>query len=86
MFAFGMPTMAVDRHIERVGKRIGLVPPRVTPEQAHDYLQSLLDDGQVHEAHVNLITHGRQICHARRPEHERCAIAYRCRFYISKAP
>jgi endonuclease III len=86
MFSFGMPTMAVDRHIERVTKRIGLVPPKATPEQAHDYLQAQLADDRVHEAHVNLITHGRQTCHAQRPDHERCAIADRCRYFNPKAP
>ena len=25
----------------------------------------------MYEAHVNLIQHGRKICHAQRPEHER---------------
>ena len=86
LFAFGMPLMPVDRHIERVTKRIGLIPPKATAEQAHDYLQALLPDELVHEAHVNLITHGRQTCHALRPEHDRCAIAFRCRFYEPKAP
>jgi endonuclease-3 len=86
MFAFDMPLMAVDRHIERVAKRIGLVPLKATAEQAHDYLQALLPDGLVHEAHVNLITHGRETCDAQRPAHERCAIAYRCRFFEPKAP
>ena len=86
LFSFGMPLMPVDRHIERVAIRIGLVPPRKTAEQAHDYLQALLADENVHEAHVNLITHGRRTCHALRPEHERCAIAYRCRFFDPKAP
>jgi endonuclease III len=86
MFAFNMPLMAVDRHIERVAKRIGLVPTKATAEQAHDYLQAQLADGQVHEAHVNLITHGRQTCDALRPQHERCAIAARCRYFNAKAP
>ena len=86
LFAFGMPLMPVDRHIERVTKRIGLIPPRATAEQAHDYLQALLPNELVHQAHVNLITHGRQTCHALRPDHDRCAIASRCRFYDPKAP
>ena len=86
LFSFGMPLMPVDRHIERVGKRIGLVPPRATAEQAHDYLQVQLAPDQIHEAHVNLITHGRQTCHAQRPECLRCAIAPRCRFIDAKAP
>jgi endonuclease-3 len=86
LFSFGMPLMPVDRHVERVAKRIGLVPPKATPEQAHDYLQIQLANERVHEAHVNLITHGRQTCHAQRPDHERCAIADRCRFFDPKAP
>ncbi|MEO6349382.1 MAG: endonuclease III [Candidatus Limnocylindrales bacterium] len=86
MFAFGMPLMPVDRHIERVARRIGLVPLKATVEQAHDYLQAQLSDDEVHQAHVNLITHGRRTCHALRPAHDSCAIAYRCRFYEAKAP
>lgn len=86
LFSFGMPLMPVDRHVERVSKRIGLLPPKATAEQAHDYLQALLKDEEVHEAHVNLITHGRLTCHALRPEHDRCAIAARCRFFDPKAP
>jgi len=86
LFAFGMPLMPVDRHVERVTKRIGLIPPKATAEQAHDYLQALIPDEYVHEAHVNLITHGRRTCHALRPEHDRCAIAARCRFVSPKAP
>lgn len=86
LFSFGMPLMPVDRHIERVTKRIGLVPGKATVEQAHDILQAQLDDPQVHAAHVNLITHGRQTCHALRPACLRCAVAPRCRFVDPKVP
>jgi endonuclease-3 len=86
LFAFGMPLMPVDRHIERVTRRIGLIPPKATVEQAHDYLQVQLTEQRVHEAHVNLITHGRQTCHALRPACGRCAIANRCRYINPKAP
>jgi endonuclease-3 len=87
LFSFGMPLMPVDRHIERVAMRIGLIPTKIAnAEQMHDMLQNQLTADNVHEAHVNLITHGRQTCHAQRPEHERCAIADRCRFYNPKAP
>ena len=86
LFSFGMPLMPVDRHIERVSKRIGLVPPKATAEQAHDYIQVQLPNERVHEAHVNFITHGRQTCHALRPACGRCAIANRCRYLNPKAP
>ncbi len=87
LFSFGYPLMPVDRHIERVAMRIGLIPKKIAnAEQMHDMLQMQLTEGNVHEAHVNLITHGRETCHAQRPEHERCLIADRCRFYNPKAP
>ena len=46
----------------------------------------MLEPDQMYEAHVNLIRHGRVICHAQRPEHERCPIRDRCRFVDPKAP
>ena len=38
---FGMPLMPVDRHVERVAMRIGLVPPQVDRLEAHDYMAAL---------------------------------------------
>ena len=86
LFCFGMPLMPVDRHVERVAKRIGLLPPKASPDDAHELFLGLLEPDQMYEAHVNLIQHGRRICHAQRPEHERCPVAARCRFYDPKAP
>jgi endonuclease-3 len=87
LFSFGMALMPVDRHIERVATRIGLIPRKIAnAEQMHDMLQAQLETDRVHEAHVNLITHGRQTCHALRPECLRCAIAPRCRYIDPKAP
>jgi endonuclease-3 len=86
LFSFGMPLMPVDRHVERVAKRIGLIPPKATALQAHDLLLALLSPEQTHEAHVNLITHGRQTCHSLRPACGRCAISGRCRYFDRKAP
>ena len=86
LFCFGMPLMPVDRHVERVAKRIGLLPSKVTAEEAHAHFLALLEPDQVYEAHVNLITHGRRICTALRPAHERCPVLERCRFVDRRAP
>jgi endonuclease-3 len=85
LFAFGMPLMPVDRHVERVAKRIGLIPAKASPDDAHEHFLALLEPDQMYEAHVNLIQHGRRICHAQRPEHDRCPVAARCRFVDPKA-
>jgi len=86
MFCFNMPLMAVDRHVERVSHRIGLIPPRATADEAHDLFLAMLRPDQAFEAHVNLIRHGRMICHARRPACDGCSIRARCRFVDPKAP
>jgi endonuclease III len=86
LFCFDLPLMPVDRHVERVSKRIGLIPAKATADQAHDIYLALLEPGQAYEAHVNLIHHGRVICEARRPKHELCPVRDRCRFVDPKAP
>lgn len=86
LFCFGTPLMPVDRHVERVSKRIGLLPPKASADDAHELFLAMLEPDQMYEAHVNLITHGRQVCHAQRPAHDRCPIAARCRFIHPKAP
>jgi len=86
MFSFGMPLMAVDRHVERVSQRVGLIPPKASADDAHDYYLAMLRPEDAYETHVNLIQHGRVICHARNPEHDRCPIRDRCRMVDPKAP
>ena len=86
LFCFGTPLMPVDRHVERVSRRVGLIGPKATADDAHEIFLGLLEPDQMYEAHVSLITHGRRICHAQRPECARCPIRGRCRFVDPKAP
>ena len=86
LFSFGLPLMPVDRHVERVSHRVGLIPKKASADDAHDLYLGLLEPDQMHEAHVNLIQHGRRICHARRPDCGACPLRPRCRFVDPKAP
>ena len=86
LFSFGLPLMPVDRHVERVARRVGLVGPKVTADDAHDLFLGMLEPDQMYEAHVNLIQHGRKVCHAQRPDHDACPLRARCRFVDPKAP
>ena len=86
MFSFGMPLMAVDRHVDRVSHRVGLLPKKASADDAHDYFLAMLQPEEVYEAHVNLIRHGRLICQARSPRHELCPLRARCRFVDPAAP
>jgi endonuclease-3 len=86
LFCFGTPLMPVDRHVERVSQRIGLLPPKATADQAHDLFLGLLQPEEMYAAHVLLIHHGRVICHAQNPKHDLCPVRDRCRFVDRKAP
>ena len=77
-FALGMPAMPVDTHIYRVSKRLGLIGEKVTADQAHDILEASVAPEQVFGFHVYLITHGRQVCKARRPLCDRCVLSSGC--------
>jgi endonuclease-3 len=86
LFSFGLPLMPVDRHVERVARRIGLIGPKATADDAHELFLGMLEPDQMFEAHVNLIQHGRVICHARRPDCPNCPVRLRCRYFDPKAP
>jgi endonuclease III len=88
LFCFNQPLMPVDRHVERVAKRIGLVPPKAHPDLATDMFNAMLSGApeRTYETHVLLIHHGRALCQARSPKHDLCPIRDRCRFVNPKAP
>jgi endonuclease-3 len=81
LFSLGKPAFPVDTHVWRVTKRIGLLGPRETAEQAHETLQALIPPEWRHTMHINLIQHGRQICYARNPACFRCPISSECRYF-----
>jgi endonuclease-3 len=85
LFCFGSPLLPIDRHVDRVMRRVGLLPPKPSLEEAHDLVLGIFEPDQMYEAHVNLIQHGRKVCHAQRPEHERCPLVARCRYVDPKA-
>ena len=76
--AFGIPTMAVDTHILRIGNRIGLAPAK-TPDDVETILMKIIPDDFLYHAHHWLILHGRYTCVARKPKCEACIIADLCK-------
>jgi endonuclease-3 len=80
-FSLGTPAFPVDTHIHRVSGRLGLRPEKASAEQAHTLLARLFPPESYYSAHLNLIQHGRQVCKARRPLCERCALTDLCRYY-----
>jgi len=75
------PNMAVDTHVNRVSKRIGLVPATATtPLAVEKELVKNIPQELVHKAHHWLILHGRYTCLARSPKCDTCGLLAACRF------
>ncbi len=75
------PNLAVDTHVLRVSRRIGLTLNAKTPLAAEKQLIKYIPTEYIHKAHHWLILHGRYICVARRPKCEICGLRPVCRFY-----
>ncbi len=83
-FSLNMPAFPVDTHIYRVTGRIGLRPEKMTVEQAHPHLESILPPETYYAAHLNFIRLGREVCHARKPNCAQCPINKMCDYFKSK--
>lgn len=80
---YNKPTMAVDTHVFRVSRRIGLTYRAKTPLEAERQLVKFIPEDQIPLAHHWLILHGRYVCQARKPRCHECGISDWCKYYRS---
>ena len=78
LFSLGRPACPVDTHVLRVTKRLGLISPRTTMDQAHAKLESLLAAQDMLPFHLGLVRVGRQVCAPRRPRCDACLLDDLC--------
>ena len=79
---WNQPNMAVDTHVFRVSRRLGLVPLTAkTPLEVEKQLIKHIPKQHVHIAHHWLILHGRYVCLARKPKCEECTLTHFCKFF-----
>jgi endonuclease-3 len=77
--AFGIPTIAVDTHIFRIGNRTGLAIGK-TVRAVEDRLEKITPKEFGLHAHHWLILHGRYICKARKPDCPACIVRAYCHY------
>jgi len=76
------PNMAVDTHVFRVSKRLGLVSQKAsTPFAVEKELIRNIPESMIHKAHHWLILHGRYTCLARNPQCDKCGLTDVCRYF-----
>ena len=77
--AFGKSTMAVDTHVLRVSRRLGLVPAKAdTPLKVEQELMKHIPETDIPRAHHWLLLHGRYVCTSRKPHCDKCGLEQIC--------
>lgn len=77
---YNLPAMAVDTHVFRVSRRIGLTNGKTVLAVEKDLVKNLPED-KIYIAHHWLILHGRYVCVARKPKCEICPLQFFCRYF-----
>ena len=75
--AFGVPGITVDTHVLRLSRRLGLTT-MTDPEKVERDLMALLPATEWTMFSHRMIFHGRQVCFARKPNCEGCALNKIC--------
>lgn len=77
--AFGKPALAVDTHVFRVSRRLGIAVGK-SAEKVEEELKAIIPVESWNFVHHRLISHGRAICHARNPKCFRCFLQFLCSY------
>lgn len=77
--AFGVPAIAVDTHVERVSKRLGLARPADTVLEVEKKLMKAVPREEWTLTHHRLIFFGRYHCKAQNPNCQVCPLLDLCR-------
>ncbi len=80
---YDKPVIAVDTHVFRVSRRLGLSDGK-TVEAVEKDLEKNIAEADRGTSHHWLILHGRYVCTARSPKCEECGIREWCRDYLRK--
>lgn len=85
-FSLDLPAFPVDTHIYRITGRLGLRPQKISADQAHPHMESILPPETYYPAHLNIIRLGREICNARKPKCEQCPLSDLCDYFAKNQP
>jgi endonuclease-3 len=75
--AFSTPGITVDTHVGRLSRRLGLTT-ETDPEKVERDLMAIIPKQHSTMFSHRMIFHGRQVCHARKPNCAECALRKFC--------
>jgi len=74
---FDVPGVVVDTHVKRLTLRLGLTKNQ-DPDKIEKDIEKLLPEDRWRRFSDLLIYHGREVCKARKPDHDQCPILKQC--------
>lgn len=77
--AFNLPSIAVDTHVLRVSKRLGLTAENSTPEACEQDLLKLVAREKQAKFHIQMVWFGRYQCKSQNPDCEHCELKNICK-------
>lgn len=78
---YNVPCIAVDTHVERVSKRLGLAREKDTVLDVERKLTRKLPKEKLNKLHHQILLFGRYYCKSRSPECETCPFTEMCKYY-----
>ena len=77
-YAFGKPAIAVDVHVSRVARRLGLAPDDAGPERVKEALESLVPPDSYRFVDNAFVKHGKEFCRNSKPQCSECFLSDLC--------
>ena len=81
---YDVPCIAVDTHVERVSKRLGLVRKNADVQAVERKLTKIIPESKQSRMHHQFVLFGRYYCTARNPKCDSCGIQKYCKYYNKK--
>jgi len=75
--AFGIPGITVDTHVSRVCLRLGFTDTKDAVKAERQLMEIIPQERWTRFSH-QVILHGRQVCHSRKPDCPHCGLADHC--------
>jgi len=83
-YGFGIPTIAIDTHCNRIPKRIGIVDKDANVEEVRKTLEKFIHGNDRFIVNLGLVKFGQNICKPRNPKCEECELKNICNYYKMK--
>jgi len=83
MYGYGIPSIAIDTHCNRVPKRIGLVDKKANVEEVKRTLESLIPKKDWYIVNLGLVRFGQETCRPINPRCEICPMSGFCDYFLN---